>query len=158
MNRRKRCFSKTLPLSLDFICVFGPNHMLDLEIKCLQVSTVQSAGHWYMVLSQGCFYQKPQGRRTWLRNSICSRKGLVPLFVFPCDDPVASLPHVQQLYSAKLEIFIYLVQRSLNPVFSGVILAFACGLNECLLFLLHCKFSFWSNNSEKEEWNKLHLT
>lgn len=96
MNGWKVCFSKMLSFFLGLIYVLGPNHILDFEIKdfigqyrrkCRTLVCGAVAPEW--------FCQEPKGRRTWLRDSMCCREGLLPLFLLSSNDPVAYVPHVE---------------------------------------------------------------
>jgi len=85
-----------LSLFIGLIDELGPNHILDFEMKyfigqyrwkCRTLVCGALAREW--------FCQEPKGRRTWLRDSISCRKGLLPPFLLSGSDPVAYLPHVE---------------------------------------------------------------
>lgn len=76
--------------------MLGPNHILDFEIKdfigqyrrkCRTLVCGAVAPEW--------FCQEPKGRRTWLRDSMCCREGLLPPLLLSSNDPVAYVPHVE---------------------------------------------------------------
>lgn len=144
----------TFSLFLGLTYGFGPDHILNLEIKCFidqycyKCRTLVDSA-----MAQGQFYCEPKGWRTWLRDSICSRKGLMSFFCFPVMTlwPVSRL--WSSLYSAKSEILYLSSTRETTSHTLGSFL-YLLAASVSTLFLLHYKFfsgktEFWERRMEQ---------
>lgn len=137
MNRRKRCFLRLFLFSwTSSVCLDKPYPWLRDKI----IYRWYCYAYWYMVLRhRDGSPRNPREDELSSGISICSRKGLVSIFLLHLSPTCG----VASLYLAKSERVIYLVQRSPHPVLSGVGLVFACSPSEYLVFFLHYKFFLW---------------